>query len=165
MSPQVPSIIRILTFIFCISASHFFFPVIHLHNIWEKVAFILDCIIIIISPSPHQPRGCTNTLQFAKHKMDHLRIVLYSNGILSLPSFISKLNTCLLQILSCSKAWCSGTSSICSEELCYTIAWCISKSFRAVRSIVLVVLKPLYLHYTLFQCSTSDKIYPAPMDQ
>lgn len=78
---------------------HIFFPLIHLHNIWEKVAFILDCIIIIISPSPHQPRGCTNTLQFAKHKMDHLRIVLYSNGILSLSSFIIKLS------LACCKSW------------------------------------------------------------
>lgn len=110
----------------------FFFSLAYLHNIWERVEFILDCIIIIISPSPHQPRGCTNNLQFAVYKMDDLRIFLYSNATIII--FHYKVVSCLFEIRSCSKSWHSGTSSICSEELCCTIAQRI-KSFKAVGSI------------------------------
>lgn len=127
---------------------HLFFSLVHLHNIWERAEFILDCIIIIVSPSPHQPRGCTNNLQFATHKMDDRRIFLYSNAVITI--FHYKVVTCLSWILSCSKSWHPGTNSVCSEELCCTIAQCIIKSFRAVGSIAWLVTKTLYLRFTLF---------------
>lgn len=39
------------------------------------------------------------------------------------------------------------------------------KSFRVVGSIAWLVLKALYLHFTLLPCFTSDKIYPVPKDK
>lgn len=141
----------------------YFFSLVHLHNTWERVEFILDCIIIIISPSPHQSRGCTNNLQFAMHKMDDLKIFLYSNAVAII--FHYKVITCLFKILSCSKPWHSGTSIICSEQLFCTTAQCIIKSFRAVGSIAWLVLRAPHLPFTLFQCFTSDKTCPVPMDK
>lgn len=94
---------------------HMFFPLVHLHNIWDRVAFILDYIIIIISPSPHQPRGCTNHLQFCKHKMNNLRI-LYSNSILLL-FFIIKLS-----LASC-KSWAVPRPDV-QEQLVFVLKSC-----------------------------------------
>lgn len=77
MSPQQTSITDTLIFFF----STFYLFLVHFQKIQEGVAFILDCLIMIISPSPHQPKGYTNNIQYAKHEVDEFRFFLYSNGI------------------------------------------------------------------------------------